>query len=434
MTRKADPPAGDVLRAWTASASQSAFLEALGLNAKSDKVAHRLMAECGLEDPAPHWTTRGCEPEPDLPPEEAHERDKAIARKDAELKDLKKRYEAAVKDAVLTEDILATAHEVFGREAPIKARAPHIGRSDIREDAILGWADWHGGEVVDYDVMQGYNAYDPFIMCRRAQQTVDKTLSILFEMHTGTTFERLWVFDLGDSINGDHLREQLATNAATVFECMRMVALVKARALNELAAHIPVTYLCVPGNHGRRGQKMEWKLPTETADWLIGQMIADRTADNERIDCFVPRAWTAGVTIRGYNHVLNHGYSSASGGYGGISWYAIMRSDGQKTAIEAAHGKRVHNRWYGHIHQKAEIPMMDGEGEQHIIGSLKGGDEYALEKLNKYAPATQKLVGCHEDHPVSWRYPLTVTHGDEEPSRYEELVGEFVRRGARGAA
>jgi hypothetical protein len=355
-------------------------------------------------------------------PESAVEQDRLELRLKSELTDLRRKYSIACATGNLYEDILAVAREVMGKVKPSVVPAPKIGASNTHEDAMLAWADWHGGEVVDYDVMLGYNAYNPTIMCRRAQYTVDHTLSILYDTQRGTTFDRLYVIDLGDSINGDHLPEQMATNALPVFEAMRMVTAVKSQALTELSAHIPVTYIIVPGNHGRRGQKMQWKLPTETADWLIGEMIADRVRGNDRIECVIPKAWTAGLTVRGQNHVLNHGFTAAKGGFGGISWYSFQRADGQKTATEAAHGKRVHHRWYGHIHQKAEIPMTDGEGEQHIIGSLKGGDEYALEGLNRYSDAVQKLVGCHDEYGVTWRYPLNVSHGDEKPSRYEELL------------
>jgi hypothetical protein len=360
---------------------------------------------------------------PAIPPEEQVDQDRVLLRMREEIRELKRKYDAACKQSNLHEDILAVANEVFGRMVPAKVLPPKVGTGATHEDAILAWSDWHGFETVDYDVMQGYNAYDPAIMCRRVQYTVDHTLDILFGCHQGTTFGTLYVFDLGDGINGDALAEQMATNARTVFEAMRGVALLKAAALTELSAHIPVVYISVPGNHGRRAPKMQWKLPTETADWLIGEMVSDRVRNNDRIRCIIPKAWTAGITIRGQNHVLNHGFTSAKGGFGGISWYSFQRADGQKTAIEAAHGKRVHHRWYGHIHQQATIPMTDGTGEQHIVGSLKGGDEYALEGLNRFSDPCQKLVGCHDAYGVTWRYPLNVAHADETPSRYEEFLG-----------
>jgi hypothetical protein len=200
---------------------------------------------------------------------------------------------------------------------------------------------------------------------------------------------------------------------------MAMVADVKSRALCELATHIPVIYIAVPGNHGRRFPKMAWKLPTETADWLIYHMIKIRCELNPRITCVIPKAWTTVVNIRGHNHSLNHGYAAAKGGYGGISFYAFMRKDGLNTAIEASQGKYIDYRWYGHIHQDAKLPKMGGRGEQFIIHSLKGGDEYAYNELSSNADPGQYLAGCHEKRGVTWRYPLQVIDNDEGVSRYE---------------
>jgi len=344
-----------------------------------------------------------------------------------EIANLRKELTAAARVSNLLEDVLCEARDCFSQPfQPVlreKPAAPRVGKVVGEEDAILALADWHGGEVVNETIMHGWNRYNPVIMARRAQYAVDWTVKLLLEHHTGTRFETLYVFHLGDSINGDHLEEQLATNARPVFESMRITANLQAACLMDLARYFDhVVYIPVPGNHGRRGKKMQWKLPTETADWLISTMVADRVALQENVTVHVPQEWTIGVEIRGHHHALNHGTTAASGGFGGISWYSFQRADGQLTAIESAHGIHVDARWYGHIHQKAEVPMMDGEGEQFIVGSLKGGDEYALEGLRRFSPASQKLVGCHEDHPVSFRYPLSVWRADDTPSRYEELV------------
>jgi len=409
---------------------REAYDESTSLNDLAGRIgchyqtARKMAKSEGLAVPAEHW---GRKYTPDATPaamtsEEQFAEDKTIARLKTELAETKKLYTAAVKTSNVYEDVLEAALGVMGKVTPTRVLPPHLGRGSIVEDAILTWADPHGGEIIDRDVMQGFNEYNPAIMCRRMQYTVDRTLKILFDCHTGTTFEVLHVFDLGDSFTGDLLDDNKATNALPVFEAMRLVAQVKAVALTELSEYIPVTYIIVPGNHGRRSAKMPWKQPTETADWLIGEMVRDLTATNDRVSVVVPKAWTAIVEVRGHYHSLNHGYSAARGGYGGIPWYAFQRMDGKLTALESSHGRRVHYRWYGHIHQAADLPKMDGVGEQFIVGSLKGGDEYALNELGSYADPVQKLVGCHEDVGVSWRYPLNVNRADAEPSRYERFL------------
>lgn len=412
----------EVLDAYENSVSACHMAKLLGV--KHHTTAQNMSRTYGLEVPALHW---GCvsSPEPPDQPltfEERFEEDKLVQRLRAELAEQKKLYAAVVKTSNLYEDVLDVARECFGKTQLTRLAPPRVDESAVEEDAILTWADWHGGEVVDYDVMQGFNSYDPVIMCRRAQYTVDRTLKLLFDFHTNTCFKTLHVFDLGDSITGDLLDDNKATNAITVFEAVRLVAQVKAAALTELSAHIPVTYTVVPGNHGRRSAKMPWKQPTETADWLIGEMVGDMVSGNERITTVIPKAWTAVVSVQGHNHSLNHGYSAARGGYGGIPWYSFQRMDGKLTALESVHDRLINYRWYGHIHQGATLPKMDGSGEQFIVGSLKGGDEYALNELAAYADPLQILVGCHKDVGVSWRYPLNVNRGDSTASRYERFL------------
>lgn len=362
-------------------------------------------------------------PEQVLTTEQKVERDREVSRLRASNKDLKAKYDSVITQKNLHDELLALVERyVSASIKPAKIQTVRIGSGHTIEDAILGHADLHAGEIVGFDVMQGFNSYNPQILCRRFQRTIDKTLSLLFDNHSGTTFEHLYAFSLGDGVSGDLLPDNMATNAMSVFESMLFVAQMRARALTELAAYIPVTDVEIPGNHGRRTAKMPWKQPTETADWLIAEMVRMMVADNPRIEVIAPKAWTAVVNVRGWNHSLNHGYSAAKGGYGGIPFYSFQRADGKKTALEQAHDRRVHYRWYGHIHTPAELPQMDGSGTQFIIGSLKGGDEYALEELNTYAEPKQKLVGCHDKYGVTWRYDLQVKHADETPSRYEELI------------
>jgi hypothetical protein len=364
-----------------------------------------------------------------LPVDERVIRDRREAVLKAELADTRRLYNAANKRTNALEEIKEIAKSTILAIPPAKVATPQIGKrdgSETVEDGLLAWADWHGGERISLDVMDGLNVYDPRVMSRRAQETVDTTLGLLFGNHRGTTFEHLFVADLGDSVAGDLLHDNKATNALGVFQSIAAVAAVKARALTELASRIPVTYVGVPGNHGRRTEKMPWKQPSETADWLVYYLVSLMCAGNERIEVVVPESWYAGLVIRGHGFALNHGTSAAKGGFGGISWYSFMRHDAKMTAIDSARGRRIRYRLFGHVHTSATIPRKGGNGEIFIVGSLKGGDEYALGELGEFDVPKQLLVGIHDRRGVSWRYPLEVTDSDDIESRYEECLEPFA--------
>ncbi len=194
--------------------------------------------------------------------EEEISADKVREKYRTEIAILKRKNKELMKQSNIHDRLFEMAQELIPRIKSVKVNPPKIEESHTVEDAILGWADWHGGEIIDSEVMLGANYYNPAIMCRRAQTTVDTTLSLLFDNHRGTNFENLYVFDLGDGVAGDLLADNMATNAMGVFQSILFVAAVKATALAELSAYIPVKYISVPGNHGRRKEKMPWKQPS----------------------------------------------------------------------------------------------------------------------------------------------------------------------------
>jgi len=402
-------------KVYLASTSQNDLARRLGCHYSK---AVRIFTEAGFEIPAAHW-----EKKLKLDVHEAVKQDLAEQRLKNELSELKTKNRILKQRTNIHEDVLDAFRDVYMPFEAVAPVPPHVGTGDTEEDAILGQADWHTGEVIDLEVMQGLNSYDPTIMQRRACTVTDTTLSLLFHNHSGTTFKRLFVFNLGDNVSGDLLDDNKITNAIPVFEAMRLVARTQALVLCELAAHLSeVVAIYVPGNHGRRFAKMAWKLPTETADWLVGEMVKDLCSQNKRITVLVPKAWSAKVEVRGHTHSLNHGYSAAKGGYGGIPFYSFQRSDGKKTAIDQRVGELTDYRWYGHIHTGAELPRMGGVGKQFIVPSLMGGNEYALEALDSYDDPGQLLVGAHEEFGATWRYPLVINRHDDVPCRYEAIL------------
>ncbi len=374
---------------------------------------------------------------PDAPtatPEQQFEAATENERLKREIKNLKDLNRVAVRRAALGRDLLDAAESLLPKCAPVAPGILRLGSTDTHESAILGWADWHGGEVVNIDVMEGYNEYNPVIMCRRAQATVDTALELMFSHHVGTTFDDIVVFDMGDGVNGDLLPDNAKTNAVAFFQAIALVAELKALGLLELHVNsgLPVYYVGSPGNHGRHGDKMPWKQPWDTADWLIAEMMRVRLANVPAIQIAEMKSWTTRVEVKGHVHSLNHGTTAAKGGYGGISFYSIMRNDGKLTALESSHDQKVDYRWRGHIHQKATLPMMNGVGDQFQVGSLVGGNEYALGDLASYEEPTQLFVGAHERRGVTWRYPLQVRDADDKPSRYESILDHYAVREFRG--
>jgi hypothetical protein len=132
----------------------------------------------------------------------------------------------------------------------------------------------------------------------------------------------------------------------------RFAATLLAYALRDLSAAFPKAKVRgVPGNHGRFTKGFAHKLPTENLDWLIYEWAKTMTLDLTNVEWEIPQAWSHTCDVEGWGFFLNHGYSDAKGGFGGISWYSHVKSDTKRTALDVKLGRKVLVRQYGHMHQ-----------------------------------------------------------------------------------
>jgi hypothetical protein len=135
-----------VLKAYKDSHSARSMAQLLGVS--HGTTAQRMARDAGLDVPAGHWGPKaGVVAAPDLPPEEAHAHDLEVQRLKDDLTTLRRKYNVACKHENLYQDVLDVAREVMSKTPPAKVLPPRIGKGDTNEDAILTWADWHGGEI-----------------------------------------------------------------------------------------------------------------------------------------------------------------------------------------------------------------------------------------------------------------------------------------------
>jgi hypothetical protein len=297
------------------------------------------------------------------------ERDKTTVRLKRENGELKSKNKLLMREQTLSEELVEIAERLLPRQRSFTPRKfrPRAGKH-IVESAVLGWADWHSDEIVDLGIMEGLNEYNPAVMARRVQATTDATLSLLYDHHSGTDFDCLYILDLGDNVTGPLHEENKYTNAMQVFEAIDYVAEIKAKAIAELARQIShVFFIGVPGNHWRYTPKVSWKMPTETSDWLIYRFLAVHCQNMPNVTINVPSAWSANVDIKGHGFALNHGYTDAKGGFGGISWYSLLRSDSKRTGLDQRLGRKTMHRVYGHMHQDGVVRRMGGAGTHHRL-------------------------------------------------------------------
>lgn len=261
------------------------------------------------------------------------------------------------------------------------------------------FSDAHLDEVVNPDEINGVNAYDRTIAKLRFERYIDGVVYLTRSHLTGVEYDGVVMMLGGDLVSGsihDELRE---TNAGTLPDTVAHWVPILASGIEHLAneygqVHIPV----VVGNHGRLTRKSRAKLrAVDNIDWLIGQLLAQRFANDPRVTFTIPEATDATVTVYDTKFLLTHGdQTNGGGGIGGI-WPPIMRLRARKLARERFDWM-VMGHWHQYIHGQGII----------VNGSSKGYDEYASVMNFGVEPPQQALWIVTPEHGVTWAAPIFV--------------------------
>jgi hypothetical protein len=379
-------------------------------------------------------TPAGTEPttpsEPALTTDEKVERDREVVKLKAERDEINKRYTRALKDQSIYQRLVDEGREVLSPlspicDPPVKKRSHDL----IHQGMVLNFSDWHVDETVDAEIMEGLNWYDPPTCLRRLECAVDKSI-LLSQLSERVVFDTLYVHCFGDFLT-NVLRDGFSHDDSKVTASMmpmrgaRFSASLLAHAVRDLSAHFPrVVVRGVPGNHGRFTKGMSHKLPTENLDWLIYEWAKTMCADLPNVEWDIPQAWSLTCDVEGWGFFLNHGYSDAKGGFGGISWYSLVKSDTKRTALDVKLGRKVLVRQYGHMHQGANVERSGGNGRIRIEPSLIGGTEFPKEGMaGTYSEPGQSLLEVHAEEGVVAERTLNVRQYDfKDTCRYDPLL------------
>lgn len=241
-------------------------------------------------------------------------------------------------------------------------------------------SDTHFDEVVRPSEVNWRNAYNREIAEQRLQQFFRKVVQISQDYFASVTYDGCVLMLGGDILSGVIHDELVETNAATMMQGILHWTPRLAEGIAYLAdtfgrVHVPV----VIGNHPRFTRKPRSKLRAlDNADWLIGQMLADRLAADTRITFDVPDSTDAFVRVYDTRFLLTHGdQTSGGGGIGGI-WPPIMRMRARKLT---RYSPDQAFDWLamGHWHQL--IPPTQG---LIVNGALVGYSEFSA--VNNFKP------------------------------------------------
>ena len=185
---------------------------------------------------------------------EAYEAPEGVSELDIlrqRVKELESRSRMDLKDSVQEERVLQAVEQAVSSVKP-PARVIPIERARKKHGyhrQLVAFSDWHGGEVVDREAMNGLNEYTWEVMEHRVKELVS---SLLSHKDHSPPLSGLDVMVVGDMISGNIHEELKETNEVPATEQAVQMGYLIGRTIEGLRGHYPdITVKFVVGNHPR---------------------------------------------------------------------------------------------------------------------------------------------------------------------------------------
>lgn len=270
------------------------------------------------------------------------------------------------------------------------------------EELVLNISDWHGGEIVHEDQVDGINEYNLDVLTKRVDKLIDAVSSITSKM-TGYTYDVLNINSLGDMVNGI-IHAELMQDIAMVDQVLIVGDLICKIINSMLLMFKEIKFTGVVGNHGRLKKEVYHKNKYDNFDYLVYQFVKIKFSNEPRIKFLIPKSPMCITEIKGYKFLLRHGDAKIQS-FAGIPFYSIIRADKQvREMYVALKDIKINYHVIGHYHTQNMLDAINGK--TIMVGSMKGADEFSVNTFLSASSVKQLLFSVHDEHGVTWSMDL----------------------------
>ena len=347
----------------------------------------------------------------------------------------KKVAEAAIKKEA-KEDLLVDAIKKFTpsyKEVKKYKRRKPTGKikGNSVQSMIAPLTDTHIGDNVESEEMMGLNEYNIDIFNKRLYGWANQVITLAELRRNSAEVGELIVPMLGDMISGDIHEELARTNNDHCMGQMIRGANLISQALMLIAPHFDkVRVPCVVGNHGRMTRKPPMKNKYMDWDYMLYQWISVFCQNQKNIEFHIPKTFMTTIDVCNRNILLAHGDFISGGGSGtainrGVSNMRNVLSfrKGLKEELNHIQDNSLENvpdnydsALLGHFHRIDEIDI--GTGAVHICGCMKGGDEFAMQRVQAINKPRQLVLYYHPKYGEIGKEIIYL-------NRYDSRKGQF---------
>jgi len=318
--------------------------------------------------------------------------------------------EAGVKTAAktVTIDYQEFARELLGQYDRLDRELKSPSREDIfkgrlEETAVLHLSDVHCGKVNYFEPFDGSKAYPTYneeIMYQQMDRLIESIASVNLLLSGSYDLKHLHICATGDLLDNDliYKGQRFFIDAGAGLQVVRAADMFERFTLEMLRTFETVTWIIVPGNHGRMTQGREAHPYYNNLEWLMAQMLKRGFRGEKRVTVISPESWYYMHTIYGWKYFLHHGNSTYS--WLGIPYYGIQRQGkSRRTEVD------MDIEMIGHFHQRMEIPM-SSKSFTLVSGSWIEKSDYAWQKYGILSKAEQTYFGVSPKRPRTWSFDL----------------------------
>ena len=369
--------------------------------------------------------------------------DAKVARYRAEALSYRRRYNMILQKRLHKDNLIDAIYDAttpFKAVKPIKPIKPTGKRKgESTQTVVAPLTDTHIGEDVDYQQMAGLNSYSFEIFNRRLSGWAEQVLNLVELRRASVPIDDLIIPMLGDMISGDIHDELIKTNQDNVMGQMSRGANLIAQALLSLAPHFKtVTVPCVVGNHGRMTRKPPMKDKYMDWDYMLYQWVAAFCKNQKNIKFQINTSYMNIFQVYDKNVLIMHGDSAS--GAGSIATITKVLTN-LRSVLQFRQGLEPETAdanqhiiepnllptsfdsvMMGHFHRVDEIDI--GTGHAIICGCMKGGDEFALQRLAVITKPQQIVTYWHPKYGYIGKETIYLNAFDNVDSKFVDVLPE----------
>lgn len=306
-----------------------------------------------------------------------------LRRENAEIKNLKKKLEQAVKDYALLSDAYDIALNL--KSSPVNDFIPTITRNEkVKQEAtaIIQISDGHFGKIVNPSTVNGLNAYNPDIARSRMDICANNTAKLIKKERQDITIDNLVLILGGDFLENSqlHNHSEMITSMSPMEETLFARELLRKyiKQVVDFGSFKKVVVVCTRGNHSRITHKMNASVDYRMNYETILYNILKEDFKSYNIEWTIPDSEIAEVDVYGETLRSVHGHQiKFQGGVGGLTVPLnkyIMRMD------------QINKASYNFVHHYHNLSYPTNNTT--VNGSIVGYDPYALS------------IGCSYQRPM----------------------------------